>query len=233
MKSEGYVRFENNGFEILPDVLPREQCDALAKELSSLYEQRSTNRKVGGVRNLLKRSPQVADVASSPAITALLQVRLQILVFPVRAIFFDKTPGANWGVPWHQDLSIAVSERKEAPGFGGWSLKNGVHHVQAPRETLESMATLRLHLDDCDADNGALRVIPGSHRKGKLSDGEVAACTRDTPQAICEVTKGDAVMMRPLLLHSSSPAKQASHRRVLHIEYGTDELPHGLVWFNH
>jgi ectoine hydroxylase-related dioxygenase (phytanoyl-CoA dioxygenase family) len=82
---------------------------------------------------------------------------------PVRAIFFDKSSGSNWLVPWHQDLTIAVASKCEAPGFGPWSVKDGIPHVQPPDELLKQMIALRLHLDDCDASNGALRVIPGSH----------------------------------------------------------------------
>src|SRR5262245_7189469 len=77
--------------------------------------------------------------------------------FVVRGLFFDKTPRANWKVSWHQDLTIAVRVRIEAPGFGPWSLKAGVVHVQPPAEILERMATVRLHLDDCSESNGPLR----------------------------------------------------------------------------
>ena len=35
---------------------------------------------------------------------------------PVKVTVFDKTPAANWKVPWHQDLTIAVRERRDAEG---------------------------------------------------------------------------------------------------------------------
>ena len=38
----------------------------------------------------------------------------------VRAILFDKTASTNWGLPWHQDRTIAVAERIEVEGFGPW-----------------------------------------------------------------------------------------------------------------
>jgi hypothetical protein len=69
--------------------------------------------------------------------------------FPVRAIYFDKTPDSNWNVAWHQNLTIAVRERRDAAGFGPWSVKAGVPHVQPPVELLEHLVAVRLHLDPC------------------------------------------------------------------------------------
>jgi ectoine hydroxylase-related dioxygenase (phytanoyl-CoA dioxygenase family) len=144
--------------------------------------------------------------------------------------FFDKTPESNWRVPWHQDLAIAVAERIETPGFTGWSVKDGVTHAHPPQRILENMVTVRLHLDDCNLNNGALKVISNSHLEGKLNAARIAQLTQNKI-ITCEIPKGGALLMRPLLLHSSSPAKNPLHRRVLHIEYAASELPNGLRWF--
>ena len=230
MKPRGGCGFDEDGFEIIPDVLSEAECDRLARELSTLYdeERAATARRVGGVRNLLRTSSAVAKVAGCPALKTILRARRIRDGFPVRALFFDKNPQANWRVPWHQDQAIAVVERIETEGFNGWSVKDGVTHVQPPREILENMAAIRLHLDDCNSSNGALKVIPGSHRGGRLDPNEIEACLAKS--IICEISKGAALLMRPLLLHSSSPATNPSHRRVLHIEYATAELPNGLKW---
>ena len=94
--------------------------------------------------------------------------------FVVRGLFFDKTLEANWNLPWHQDLTIAVQEREHVPGFGPWTVKAGIPHVHAPSELLERMVTIRLHLDDCDLENGPMRVLPGSHLAGKLDAAAIA-----------------------------------------------------------
>ncbi|MEO7297389.1 MAG: phytanoyl-CoA dioxygenase family protein [Verrucomicrobiota bacterium] len=221
------------GFEILADILAPRQCDDLARELSDLYEreQKSTRNKIGGVRNLLGQSSQVSELASSERFSAILRSRLGTPTFPVRALFFDKTPDANWRVPWHQDLTIAVREKKEVAEFKAWSIKDDILHVQPPCEILESMATIRIHLDDCDANNGALKIIPRSHLHGKLTPLEISDWTKQNP-VVCKIPRGSALLIRPLLLHSSSPAKTPSHRRVLHIEYATGNLPGGLKWFD-
>jgi len=149
---------------------------------------------------------------------------------PVRAIYFDKGRDSNWLVAWHQDLTISVSVRLEVPGYGPWSLKNGVHHVQPPVELLQNMLTARVHLDDCDRTNGALRILPGSHNSGRLSAERIQQFRKETTEVVCCALAGDVLLMRPLLLHSSGRSSCDRHRRVLHIEYTTDRLPMGLAW---
>ncbi|HTV42504.1 MAG TPA: phytanoyl-CoA dioxygenase family protein [Candidatus Sulfotelmatobacter sp.] len=232
-RKETVDEFDKNGFEILKDVFPPERCDALAGELSAMHHQRTKSAKtrLGGVRNLLRLLPRINDVANSSEIMDVLKKHLTKPAFPVRALFFDKTADANWRVAWHQDLTIAVAERIETPEFEAWSIKEEIHHVHPPTRILEGMATVRLHLDDCHAQNGALKVIPGSHLEGKLNASQIKDRLENGNACVCEVPKGGAMLMRPLLLHASSPAENPSHRRVLHIEYATDELPNGLRWF--
>ena len=182
-----------------------------------------------GLRNLLHTCPEVVVLAAD-----LRHVVAPVLgagAFPVRGIFFDKLPDATWEVGWHQDLSIAVAERIEAPGFGGWSVKQGVPHVQPPAAVLERMLTVRVHLDDCGEDNGPLRVLSGSHAHGRLNDEAIEKWKLLGEEVTCLVPQGGAVLLRPLLLHASSSARNPRHRRVIHIEYAAAALPHGLRWF--
>jgi ectoine hydroxylase-related dioxygenase (phytanoyl-CoA dioxygenase family) len=226
--------FSEQGFEIVPHVLSEAQCEDLARVLSDIYESQraSAGSRIGGVRNLLLSMPKVSDLALSGAVKGVLEGRLGRNIFPVQATFFDKTPDVNWPVSWHQDLTIAVVKKIETAGFAAWSVKEEIVHVQPPPEILERMAVIRLHLDDCDADNGALKIIPRSHLHGKLSAEDVEDGTGGHAGFTCEVSRGGALLMHPLLLHCSSPAKQPSHRRVLHIEYASDDLPNGLRWFH-
>jgi len=234
-KSErsGAGRFMNDGFQIISGLISNSECDLLASELSALFEsqQNSAKNKIGGVRNLLRNSLRVNETATSAKLVSCLGGLLGKKVFPVRAIFFDKTVESNWRVPWHQDLAIAVAKQIETPSFTAWSAKDGILHVQPPREILESIVTVRLHLDDYHADDGALKIVPCSHLHGKLDAVQITEWASKQTSVACEVPKGGALLMRPLLLHSSSPARNPSHRRVLHIEYAAQELPNGLKWF--
>ena len=218
---------------MFPDVVAAAGIVSLIAELpllAGLPETKQRDGRVYGARNLLRRLPAVKALATDSSFAELADRLLGASGFPVRAIFFDKVPGANWEANWRQDLTIAVKERKDAPGFGKWTVKNGIPHVEPPAEVLARMVTLRLHLDDCDAANGALRVVPGSHVNGVLSTDEVAACAEQGPSVTCEVAAGGVVAMRPLTLHSSHSAMVPSHRRVIHVEFAAESLPHGLEW---
>lgn len=222
------VQLERDGFEIIPSFLRAPECDALTESLEKRgneHAPRSSNR-----RNVLFEVPEILHFARSRPVLTLLASRVQDAVFPVRAILFDKTPEANWPVAWHQDQIIAVVERIDVEGFTAWSVKQGVPHVRPPARVLNRMITLRLHLDDCRAEQGALQVLPGSHRAGLLDDEEVEGWEARMTLRICEVPRGGVLLMKPLLLHASRAARNARHRRVLHIEYAMDPLPGGLRW---
>ena len=215
---------QEGGYQVMPNVIGAAQVDGLIAAIEAMGPREH------GARNLLGRSPEIARAARGAELVGLVGPVIGAKAFPVRALFFDKMEGANWQVSWHQDLSIAVAERLEAPGFSGWSVKQGVVHVQPPASVLESMVTLRVHLDDCDEDNGPLRVLPGSHCHGRLSEVEIEEWRRECREVTCLVPRGGVMMMRPLLLHASSPAKKPRHRRVIHIEYAASPLPKGLRW---
>jgi ectoine hydroxylase-related dioxygenase (phytanoyl-CoA dioxygenase family) len=215
--------FNRDGYRIVPAILACEEVEALRAALAS--ETISPGR-----RNLMQCAPAVAALAVSSKLLCLLEEAFDEECFPVRSIFFDKTPEANWLVPWHQDLTVAVKERVEIPGYGPWSTKEGVPHVHPPTEILENMVTVRLHLDDCDESNGALRVIPGSHRLGRLNSGRITKLRSQEKEVVCSVRAGDAFLMRPLLLHASSQALAPTHRRVIHLEYSACALAEGLQW---
>ncbi len=184
----------------------------------------------GGVRNGLEKSAILRTFGESDQMFSLASMFLDRPITLTRLTIFDKTPSANWKVPFHQDLTIAVSERRQTPGFGPWSIKEGVHHVQPPVEILENTISLRVHLDDATDDNGALRVIPESHKLGRLTRSQIGKKLSTGKSAYCSVRAGAAMAMSPLLLHASSAATVAGHRRVLHYEYVGCDLPNGLAW---
>jgi ectoine hydroxylase-related dioxygenase (phytanoyl-CoA dioxygenase family) len=181
-----------------------------------------------GQRNLLD-VPAIRQLARSKAVRSLAEPVLGSNCFAVRGILFNKMAGANWKVAWHQDCVIAVAERKEIPGWGPWSIKAGIHHVRPSSDLMSRMLAIRLHLDECGGDNGPLRVVPASHKCGFLSDTQI----QDWPKknaVTCVASRGDAILMRPLLLHGSSAAKAPSGRRVVHLEFAAEELPAGAKW---
>ena len=217
------TRLDQNGFIIAENLLTRASLQSIESLLEKLQHQRAN------VRNVLATAPEIDGLLQADGVFALAAEILPHDPILTRAILFDKKPGANWAVGWHQDVTIAVRQKLDVPGFSGWSIKEGVAHVQPPLAVLEEMLTVRLHIDDCFFENGPLQVLPGSHRKGRLSDVEINQWSQ-RPATTCVVGRGGAVVMRPLLLHRSSAAKSPSHRRVLHLEFAGEKLPSGLEW---
>ena len=148
----------------------------------------------------------------------------------VQCTYFEKSIERNWLVPVHQDLSIPVAHRVPKAGLNGWSEKEGMLFVQPPIEVLESLVAVRLHLDACTEADGPLVVIPGTHKLGLIDDEAAVQARRGGPVVTCAVQRGDALVLRPLLLHASSKASGISMRRVLHFLFGPRELPLGLQW---
>ncbi len=200
------------------------------KDLTEFREEAAAVAQAAGsicVRHLRAKSGRFDALSTSQLVLSMLPPNLR----PVRSILFDKTSSENWPVPWHQDLTIAVAAAEEVDAYGPWSYKDGAPHVQPPVSLLENMVTVRIHLDETPASNGALRVIPGSHRKGKLSAESVV--DQDKGMAVtCECHAGDVLLMSPLILHSSRRSELPSQRRILHFEYARkDDLDALLDWF--
>jgi ectoine hydroxylase-related dioxygenase (phytanoyl-CoA dioxygenase family) len=223
----GHVR--SDGSAIIPDALSASEILVVLGALQPLDDRDGKGTR-GGRRDLFTAAPALRFLAAHPASHRWPSALLGPEAFVVQAILFDKTPDANWKVAWHQDLTIPVEARIETAGFGPWSGKDGVPHVQASRETLEGMLIVRIHLDRCDSDNGPLRVIPGSHAGGRLAPDEIDHWKAAGQEVEACVPAGGLLLMRPLLLHASSPARRPGHRRVIHLEYAAGGLPGGLSW---
>ncbi|HCW61458.1 MULTISPECIES: phytanoyl-CoA dioxygenase family protein [Sphingobium] len=148
----------------------------------------------------------------------------------VRAILFDKSPVTNWALGWHQDRTIAVRTRIGTPGFGPWTLKSGIQHVAPPQSLLDRMLTLRIHLDPVDTDNAPLLIAPGSHRHGRIPETDVAALVARCGTHACLAERGDIWLYATPILHASNAATNPRHRRVLQLDYSSDNLPNGLEW---
>ena len=233
--SDIVAQLNANGFAIVEGVLSEDETLRMLAAIERLEGIGSKLRRRGemfAVRNLFDVVPQIAKLATSDKLRALLEPILGNQFMPVRGILFDKVPEANWKVPRHQDVTIAVQEKIEVEGFGPWTTKAGVIHVQPPASVLEHMLSVRLHLDPCPATNGALRVIPGSHLRGRIPEEKLPAIRIAIPEHVCEVGLGGALLMRPLLLHASSPSQNVAHRRVIHLDFASIQLPSGMRWFS-
>jgi ectoine hydroxylase-related dioxygenase (phytanoyl-CoA dioxygenase family) len=221
---------EADGYAIAESILTGAEVAALRDAAAGVFAREERPR--AGVRSLLTRHPAFHTLAQDERLRELVADSLGGGAFVVRSILFDKSPERNWDVVWHQDTTIAVMEHLDVPGFGPWSVKDRIPHVQPPSAVLDDMLTVRIHLDDCGPHNGGLQVVPGSHRRGIIPDRAIDSTACEAAATTCSVRAGGVLLMRPLILHASKKATVASHRRVVHLEFAAGGLPGGLRWAN-
>jgi hypothetical protein len=217
------LELDRDGATLVPGVLSPTDCAEALQALGPMP------RSTAGTRNLLSHDWCIG-LANRMREHAVLGTHLPSGHVAVQCTYFEKSTALNWLVTLHQDLSVPVAARIEAPGWRGWSEKERQLFAQPPVGVLEQLIAVRVHLDVCGSDDGPLRVVPGSHRLGQLSDDEAIRLRAEFGEVACTASPGDALLLRPLLLHASSKATGYSPRRVLHFVFGPLELPNGLRW---
>ncbi|PIQ30333.1 MAG: phytanoyl-CoA dioxygenase [Zetaproteobacteria bacterium CG_4_9_14_3_um_filter_49_83] len=223
MKSE----YERDGCYLVKAALSASEVSSLVDATAQFGDEANNY----GVRNLMQQVPVVRELAFTEPLLSIAREILGEVARPVRSVFFDKVPGANWNVPWHQDTSIVLQARHDVPGFGPWSEKQGIVHAEPPEAYLANMLTLRLHLDPANRESGVLRVVPSTHREGRIPSQEIMQIVARSDVLECNAEPGDLLLMSPLLFHSSRKAISPTHRRIIHIEYAVMTLPPPLQWF--
>jgi len=224
-------QIKEHGFTSIPNVFTKQEINNILTELSRVNTESPVFRKTDdlfAIRQFLKYLPNVKALVFNDRLKQIINDLFGLGYFVVKSIYFDKPPLSNWFVSCHQDLTISVKERADVPGFGSWTVKQGQFAVQPPLKILEDNFTIRIHLDDTKKDNGALKVIAGSHLKGIYRPETVDRNLED--EVFCEVPKGGIMIMKPLLLHASDRTKNQERRRIIHIEFSRTKLPHPLEW---
>lgn len=169
------------------------------------------------------------NIAEDSRLLEIARAVLGPTAIPFRATLFDKSPSSNWLVAWHQDTALPLTEKVETAGWGPWSIKEGVIYSHAPKDALEQVLALRIHLDDSTPNNGPLRVLPDTHCGGVFTDSEIQELASNSDAVECTVATGGVIAMRPLVIHASSKSENDLPRRVLHLEYASRiELSDGL-----
>jgi ectoine hydroxylase-related dioxygenase (phytanoyl-CoA dioxygenase family) len=219
------------GFSIIPNIYNDDEIEQILNVINQADPSKETFRKSAdlfAIRQFLKEIPAVYDLIFNEKLKFIIKSVFGNAYFVVKSIYFDKLAQSNWFVAYHQDLTISVDKKVGLENFGPWTVKQNQFAVQPPIEILQHNFTIRIHLDDTDANNGALKIIPKSHLKG-IYRAETIDWTIES-ETICKVKKGGVMIMKPLLLHSSSKTTNNNKRRVIHIEFSNIELPNELKW---
>ncbi|RYD95087.1 MAG: phytanoyl-CoA dioxygenase [Sphingobacteriales bacterium] len=221
----------DNGFAVIPNVYNAEEIDAIANTIATAQHNTSNFRKTDdlfAIRQLFKEVPGLQQLIFTDKLKTIVGDLFGEDYFLVKSIYFDKPGNSNWFVAYHQDLTISVDKKTAVEGFSNWTVKNGQFAVQPPLEILQNNFTIRIHLDDTDGDNGALKVIQSSHKKNIYRAEEIDYSAE--VEVTCNVPAGGVMIMKPLLMHASNRTVNNKNRRVIHIEFSNAELPEEIKW---
>lgn len=219
------------GFAVINEVFTKKEIDSIFSVINKADKSTPAFRKhenLFAIRRLLQELPAIHSFIFNERLRSIIHQLFGDDYFVVKSIYFDKPGETNWFVSYHQDLTISVNKKLEVDGFGPWSVKNDTYAVKPPLSILENNFTIRIHLDETTAENGALRVIPESHLKGIYRPENIDWAKES--EAVCYVPAGGIMIMRPLLLHASSRTTNNQARRVIHIESSNQTLPAPLQW---
>ena len=219
------------GYSIQPEIYSEKEIESICNVISKFLEAskfKDNISQVFAIRQLLLVLPELKYLIINKKLSLIFNELLGKNYFLTKAIYFDKPQGSNWFVAYHQDLSISVNKKADLQNYINWTFKSGQYGVQPPINILNDTLTIRIHLDDTDEHNGALKVIPQSHLKGILRQNSQAWDIND--EVLCKVPKGGVMLMKPLTLHASSRAIDGNRRRVIHLEFNKHELDPPLKW---
>jgi ectoine hydroxylase-related dioxygenase (phytanoyl-CoA dioxygenase family) len=224
-------QFSEKGYAIIPDVFSLTEIEQLKDVINKSDSANETFRKSNdlfAIRQFLKEIPEAGKIVLNKKLCKLIDMLFGSGYFITKSIYFDKPAASNWYVAYHQDLTISVDKKIDKEGFGSWTIKHNQFGVQPPLEFLEQNFTIRIHLDDTDENNGALKIIPASHSKGVWRN-DVLSISEQHEES-CNVPAGGIMIMHPLLMHASGRTTNNKQRRVIHIEFSNKELPEELNW---
>ena len=218
------MQLNEKGFDIVENIYSEQEAD----EIVEIIESQGLGGQFG-VREFLLNNPNIAKKVFNDKLLKLIHKISPNCTKSIKSIYFDKPPNANWVVNWHQDLTVNLKKKQEVQGYKYWRVNRERTVVRPNIEMLENIFTIRIHLDSCTTENGALRVIEKSHQQGVI---EIKDWTQNKvgEERICEVKKGGILLMKPLILHSSKRTDNERNRRVIHVEFCDLDLPVGLEW---
>lgn len=225
------MNLKEAGFTIIDNVFTAEEVATIIETINSIDTSGPAFRKTSdlfAIRRFVKEVPAISPLIFNSRLRAIIDELFGPDYFLVKSIYFDKPEQSNWFVAYHQDLTISVEEKKQVAGFDQWTVKNDQFAVQPPVALLENIFTIRIHLDDTDENNGALKIVPGSHRKGIYRPETIDWNTEQ--EVVCKVQSGGIMIMQPLLLHASNRTTNNNKRRVIHLEFSNQLLPGELQW---
>jgi ectoine hydroxylase-related dioxygenase (phytanoyl-CoA dioxygenase family) len=224
----------SEGFVIIDKVYSENEIGKIISEIEKITESKIANstfrqsEDLFAIRQFHKEIPETLQYIFNQNLIEIITSNFGENYFITKPIYFDKPEKSNWFVAYHQDLTISVDKKIEIENYENWTTKQNQFAVQPPKEILEQNFTIRIHIDKTTKENGALKVLNKSHKKGIVRTENIEI--ENQIETICEVEKGGIMIMKPLLFHASNKTTNNQRRRVIHIEFSNQKLPNELEW---
>ena len=214
--------FEKDGFVVLHGVFTSDFLQKIREVLVDIanYAERNLEDPFtryylkhradqGVLYDLFQRHPEFQEMARNSNILDALEAVLGPDIFMYENSVVYKPKGRQNGVPYHQDF------------------------ISRPNEPIKYIAWMAI--DRVAKDSGALKVIPGSHRKGFLPWHRVKGETHHdridpaildtTNEMLVELEPGDVLIFNQLVVHGSDEMSSDSLRLVYRVSYQSfDEI---------
>ncbi|MES2285878.1 MAG: phytanoyl-CoA dioxygenase family protein [Bacteroidota bacterium] len=229
--AKSQIQLKGEGFAVIENIFSPKEVEQILAAVDNADKSKSTFRKstnLFAIRQFLKEVPIAIPLIFNDNLKNLINRLFGSDYFLVKSLYFDKPEQSNWFVAYHQDLTISVDKKLDLDNYGPWTVKQNQFAVQPPLNILENIFTIRVHLDDTNGNNGALKIVPKSHLKS-IYKPETIDWSKEI-ETVCGVKKGGVMVMRPLLLHSSNRTTNNNKRRVIHLEFSNIELPAEINW---
>ncbi|WP_203257523.1 phytanoyl-CoA dioxygenase family protein [Hyunsoonleella ulvae] len=226
--------FNENGYSILNNIYVNNEVEHILTCIENTEQNNNSflkTRDLFAIRQLIINIPELKHLIFNSSLRELISNFSKSSYFLSKAIYFDKPSNSNWFVGYHQDLSISVDKKLQLKGYKNWTYKKGQYGVQPPVKILEDTVTVRVHLDDTNENNGALKVIPKSHLNGIIRAESEHWNIKN--EYTCNVKRGGVMLMKPLTLHTSNRTTNGKKRRVIHLEFNHHKLVQPLKWLEY
>lgn len=203
-------KLDTDGYLVIHRLIDQPLLDQLRHRVDEIFEQEGAQAGAEfkqephsrRLANLVDKGEVFERVIDTPCILDCMEhvlgPRFKLSSLNVRSA----DPDNNWSQPLHADSGAVADDR-------GYWVCNSVWM-----------------LDDFTEQNGAIRMVPGSHRWGKAPDQALTDLYAPHPQEILLTgPAGTVVVMNAHMWHGGTANRTRAHRRAMHVYYTRWDKP--------
>ena len=210
LSTDQLANLDRDGYLVLPDLISKHRLEALRERIEELFEEEGENagaefKQESGARRLANCMHKGKVFEDAILIPEMLAAKAHILgpEFKLSSLNVRSTNAMSEAdQPLHVDMNAIADER------GYW------------------VANTIFMLDDFTPDNGATRVVPGSHKWGQRPQEQMSDPFAAHPQQILVTGKaGTIVICNAHTWHGGTANRTSEQRRAMHAFFCRGDKP--------